>query len=349
MARDDIFSETTDTDLDAFGDGITDESGLETELDIEGTGDETDYQFGDAATAANEDVKNGTGAAAPAKAEAEDTSEHEASVQAFITAADTAAEASDTSTGTVPEADLDNLSNLYRDITGGVKFKNQARTHLSDKMVEALEDEAGYHLARAYNNIQQEILTAAKKKAPSAPRATVTAEQVFADRVAVIQIGLDALIDSAPDTLGDWQSLLPDVGDLSEQVTTWLEWNALPEAEQGDEPELGAIAKAAAKVALGKAPTKVRTASSGSASSGPTYEGPRRNVAAHILNAFADKASGTFLSVAEIRATKSEEYGDDAPSAGAISARLFPKSGKVSVEGIIPGENEKGVNGATKA
>lgn len=338
MARDDIFSDTTDTDQ--FGDGIADPFESDTDFvteDIEGI-------EGTEAAEAEDAVATPEPAAKPA----EDNSAHEASVEAFTTAADAAAQASDTSTGTVPDGELDNLSNLYRDITGGVKFKNQARTHLSDQMVAALDDESGYYLARAYSNIQQEILTAAKKKAPAAPRATISAEQVFADRVAVLQVALASVLESAPEELGDYTSLLPDTSELTAQVGTWLAWNKADADTRGDEPELGAIAKAAAKVALGKAPTKVRTSTGGSVSNGPTYDGPRRNVAAHILNAFADKPSGTFMSVAEIRATKSEEYGDDAPSAGAISARLFPKSGKVSVEGIIPGENDKGVNGATK-
>ena len=84
-------------------------------------------------------------------------------------------------------------------------------------------------------------------------------------------------------------------------------------------------------------------------SGGSTYTGERRDIGQHIVEAFADVESGTFLTVAEIRKHDSSQYTSENPaSAGAISARLFPKSGKCTVEGIEPGTNEKGNRGARK-
>ncbi|RKN47716.1 DUF262 domain-containing protein [Micromonospora endolithica] len=81
----------------------------------------------------------------------------------------------------------------------------------------------------------------------------------------------------------------------------------------------------------------------------PSTRGPqRRDIAAHITSAFAALASGAFLTVQEIRNHRSDEYGAEFPSAGAISARLFPVTGRCSVPGVEPGMNERGVRGARK-
>jgi len=55
---------------------------------------------------------------------------------------------------------------------------------------------------------------------------------------------------------------------------------------------------------------------------------------------FADLPVGSFLTVTEISKADSDEYGDDHPTTGAVSARLFPKSGKPQlpegIEEVIP-------------
>ncbi|MBN1091957.1 DUF262 domain-containing protein [Blastococcus sp. TML/M2B] len=80
----------------------------------------------------------------------------------------------------------------------------------------------------------------------------------------------------------------------------------------------------------------------------PRSEATRRDIGAHIVSAFAGLPEGAFLTVREIRAHRSDEYGDEFPSAGAISARLFPSSGRCTVPGVEPGENERGVRGARR-
>jgi hypothetical protein len=57
---------------------------------------------------------------------------------------------------------------------------------------------------------------------------------------------------------------------------------------------------------------------------------------------------GTFKTISQIRNEPSSEYPEDPPSAGAISARLFPSSGRDStVPGII-GTTRDGLRGALK-
>jgi hypothetical protein len=76
--------------------------------------------------------------------------------------------------------------------------------------------------------------------------------------------------------------------------------------------------------------------------------GSRRDIGAHIASAFDGLPEGAFLTVAQIRSHRSAEYGDEFPSAGAISARLFPPTGRCTVPGVEPGENERGVRGARR-
>lgn len=73
----------------------------------------------------------------------------------------------------------------------------------------------------------------------------------------------------------------------------------------------------------------------------------RRDIGRHIEHVFSSRAVGEFLTIAQIRREPSPEYGESAPSAGAISARLFPPNGKTTVPGVVP-ETREGVRGATK-
>ena len=75
----------------------------------------------------------------------------------------------------------------------------------------------------------------------------------------------------------------------------------------------------------------------------------RRDIGRHILSAFTSLPPGSFLTVNEIRHHRSDEYGDEFPSAGAIAARLFPSTGRCTVPGVEPGTSERGVRGARKA
>jgi hypothetical protein len=73
----------------------------------------------------------------------------------------------------------------------------------------------------------------------------------------------------------------------------------------------------------------------------------RRDIGRHIVSAFANLSSGQFLTIAEIRRHRSDEYGDAPPSAGAIAARLFPPNGRTTVPGAVA-TTVGGIRGARK-
>ena len=76
--------------------------------------------------------------------------------------------------------------------------------------------------------------------------------------------------------------------------------------------------------------------------------GARGDIAAHIVEAFADVAPGTFMTIAQISKQSTSAYPDGPPSRGAISARLFPRDGRRStVVGVVP-DTERGVRGARR-
>ncbi|MFC9519175.1 DUF262 domain-containing protein [Nocardiaceae bacterium NPDC056970] len=75
----------------------------------------------------------------------------------------------------------------------------------------------------------------------------------------------------------------------------------------------------------------------------------RRDIGQHIINAFDDLEGDDFLTIGEIRKIPSLQYpANDLPSAGAISARLFPGNGSpTTVPGVI-GAIVDGRRGARK-
>lgn len=107
-----------------------------------------------------------------------------------------------------------------------------------------------------------------------------------------------------------------------DQVNIYTTWLDSTDEAKGAEPEVSAAIKAAVSLSRGKA-AKVKVSRSGG-----TSTGERKNTLTHLEQVFADKASGTFMKVSEIANAKSAEYGDESPSAGAITARLFPNNGK---------------------
>ena len=82
-------------------------------------------------------------------------------------------------------------------------------------------------------------------------------------------------------------------------------------------------------------------------SSARATSGGRRDIAKHIGEAFEQLPAGSFLTISQIRAHRSLEYGGSTPSAGAISFRLFPPNGQVTLTGVAPAERD-GVRGGIK-
>lgn len=262
---------------------------------------------------------------------------------AFTQAVNAAVAEADTTTGDVPVASLDAVTVQYRALDG-IKAKNAAKALANDGMKDRMNsnDLGG---ARAFLNISEKALVAAagsgsKDKVPADPT------EAYVQRVGTIQLAYALAVGTVPEGVKDnWQELVTElVNGSNEAAQGYGQWLSGDAETRGDEPEVSAVVRNAAKLAQGRSAKAGSTRSGGGAS----FDGPRRDIGKHIANAFESSESGKFLSIAEIRNTRSDEYGDNPPSAGAISARLFPKSGKVTIEGVTP-DTQNGKKGAVKA
>lgn len=258
----------------------------------------------------------------------------------FKSAVQTAVAEADKSTGEIAPAVLEPVVKAYRAIEG-LKGKNAAKAYLAEQMRVAMND-SNIQGARSYLQLQDSMT--AGSGGSSAPKAPADPTEAFVQQYGTLRLAL-ALTEPGEGVGDDWQDKAKALVDGSmESARAYKAWLTSDAEDKGDEPEASAVIKNAVKLSLGKSAKAGGRASSG----GGTFTGERRDIGKHIASAFAEVESGTFLTVAEIRNHKSDEYGDNPPSAGAISARLFPSSGKCTVEGIEPGTNEKGNKGATK-
>lgn len=274
-----------------------------------------------------------TEGAAPAAAEAP------INLDAFKAAASAAVAEADKSTGELAPAIVEPVVKEYRNLDG-LKAKNAAKKFLGDEM-KAQMSAGSIQGARSYLQLQESMT--AGSGGSSAPKAPADPTEAFVQSEATLRLA-SALHLPGEGVAEDHESRVENlVATSTEAAQAYLTWVTTEGDDKGDEPEASAVVKNAVKLALGKA-----AKAGGRTSSGGTFTGERRDIGKHIASAFADAKKGAFLTVAEIKNHKSDEYGDNSPSAGAISARLFPSSGKCTVEGIEPGTNEKGNKGATK-
>lgn len=269
--------------------------------------------------------------------------EAEVDLTAFENAVNEALANKDESTGELAPSFIEPVNAEYRKLDG-LKAKNKAKAVLNEGMKSAMND-MDIQTARAYLALTDNLSAAGGggSKAPSQP---ADPTEAFVQKAATLRLALGLVTNDVPEGVNEgWADKAKELVDSStEAARNYQQWLASPEDSRGDEPEVNAVVKAAVKLASGKSARLGRASSGG----GSGFTGERRDIAKHIVNAFADKPSGTFLTIAEIKNTHSDEYGDNSPSAGAVSARLFPNSGKCTVEGITPGTNDKGKKGATK-
>lgn len=247
----------------------------------------------------------------------------------------------DSSTGDLPEVAIAPVVTAYRALDG-IAAKNKAKAFLTDAMRDAMNS-MDIQLARSYMVLQDNLSAGAP--AAATPRQPADPTAAYVERKVGLQLAL-ALVVVPERVSADAEDKVTAA--YSEQFAVaqgLLAWAQSTAEDKGDEPEAPAYVKAAVKLAQGKA-AKV----SKSGLSGPRVgSGERKNIGDHIRQAFSDQESGTFLTVAEIRKFESTEYAsDNPPSAGAISARLFPTSGKCTLDFVTPGTNDKGNRGATK-
>lgn len=279
---------------------------------------------------------------APATESKDDSTEPEIDLTAFKAAVETAMAEKDSSTGELPLAAVEPVVSEYRALNG-LKAKNKAKEHLNQSMKDSMNN-LEIQSARAFLQLSDAVKASGggghkAEKAPADPT------EAFVQRMAGLRLAINLASSNVPEGVAeDWKDKATSLVESSTaQADQYLTWVNDTSEDKGDAPEVTALVKSAVKLAQGKA-AKV----GGSARSGGTFTGERRDIGKHIAEAFDSVEPGTFLTVAQIRSFKSDEYGDNPPSAGAISARLFPTSGKCTVEGVEPGKNEKGNKGATK-
>jgi len=299
----------------------------------------TDSDTPDAVEVTSETTDADTDTEAKAKAA---EAEAEAKMTEFETVVDAALAERDTSTGTVPDAQIEAVKASYRALASA-KYKNRAKKHLNNKLKDAVNGQdiilggAVMALADAVENAGASPRTPTERK-PADPATT------YRERMVVLHLAYNLARNNVPEGVNDAEELAKveaKVEELSAAADSYLAWLTSTAEDKGDEPEVDVLVKKAVKASQGRA----AQASGKSTSTPRVSDGTRRNVRTHIAQVFADKPSGTFLKVAEIAKTPTEEYPDASCSPGAISAALKSDKG---VEGFKPESNESGNLGARK-
>lgn len=276
-----------------------------------------------------------------APAAAEKPAEVKIDLTAYTAAVDAAYEGKDETSGVVNDELLEAVTKAYRDLDG-VKPKNQAKTLVGERLKDAVNS-LDIVSGRAYMLIGEANTAGAGgakgEKAPADPA------EAYVQRL--VTLALAQSLVTAPegvDTAAAAEKANAQLAELAPKAQEYLAWTVNEAEDKGDEPDVPSTVKAAVKLATGK----TAKAGGGRSGGGSTFDGPRRDIGKHIAEAFESHNSGDFLTIAEITNFKSAEYGDSKPSAGAISARLFPPTGKCSLDFVTPDTNEKGNRGAKK-
>lgn len=280
----------------------------------------------------------------------------------FEALAAAAVETRDKNTGDMPADEVTKVREAYAALPT-TPAKTRARNGLQEAMKAALVKERAADKARAYLTLGEEVKSAAKATRETVAKAPVdiTAEHVARVTSLYLSTGFVDVPEGVDASWADQvnnkaSALMGEVGTYKAYQAELAKWQAADEATRGDEPkapEVDPIVVSAYRIARGRPTSPGRKPGTAKAASAPKttgagYSGPRRSVKAHIQSAFASVPVGTFLKIAEIANHTSAEYGSDHPSSGAVSAALFPPSGKPSsIEGLQATE-EGGVKGARK-
>jgi hypothetical protein len=286
-------------------------------------------------------VENAEAPAADETAAPEAATEADAPVDItdFEAAVETAVSGADASTGQLVPEQLTAVQTEYAKLD--TKGKPAARNHIKVSLKKSVK---GNQLERAKSlyDIQDSLSSATKAKAPRETKKVDPTESYVENKTTLLLAqGLVLKPEgTAEDADARATAQYNDTFAIAQGYLNWI--TAADKDARGDEPEVPAFVKSAVKLAIGK---KVKASSGGNAtSSGPSYDGPKRAVAKHIAEAFENEPVGKFLKIAEIVKFKSNEYGDDKPSAGAVTGAL--KSAKFAIPGLKP-DNQGGF-GAVK-
>lgn len=301
----------------------------------------------EATAEANEETGDAGSTEAATTEAAEDTTEQdwaafEAAVQGALTH-----EARDAGTGEIPGHVASGVLPAYRALKG-TKQRKQAMKHLHDGMSNGLTS-GDFTVARTLLIVLQAIEEGGGSTRDTAPKTPVDPTEALVSAVAALMLAPN-LVSVPEGVAADWAAKANEKAqELGSQVIAYRDWKAANEGKAEEErsaaPEVDDIVLLAAKIAGGRS-VNTRKASGTPRAAGTGSDGPRRDIAAHIREAVAGKAAGTYLSVGDLVKFKSTEYGDAEPSPGAIAARLFPKgdASKCNLDFVTPvSEPKKGV------
>lgn len=315
------------------------ENDTATQSEPEVTPEVTEEQTTESPVEPTEQVAEGDGNVTPQASEAK-PAEEKVDLGPFQTAVREAVAKRDAS-GELPADAYGPVNAAYADVKGA-KAKNQAKAWLAEQMgnlineapLKGADGMALVFEARALHLIQGQLTASGGTKEPADPT------EAYVERVVSIGLAQRLVTSTQPDGIAeDWAQRAETLAS-SEQVTSGIEqyrtWLNDTSETKGEAPQVPQVVVNAFKLAQGKAASQRK--SGGTGRTGTPHEGPNRSVPKHMAEYFADKPIGHEASVAEIAKFDSVEYGSgaDHPSSGAVTARLKPKSGKVTLEGIEP-------------
>lgn len=231
-----------------------------------------------------------------------------------------AVEASDDTTGEVPEANMQAVRAEYQALDG-IKAKNAAKGFLAEQLKTYLVSVNG-PAARTIMELTEKAAVAGKSGG-STPAKVVDPTEAFTSNVAALTLALFIAQQAVPEGVDADAAKAAATAQATEAFEKAIEvYNS--DNQETDVPLI--------KSAIRLVSTKAKR-SGGTGTRVPS--GERRDLGAHIAAAFAAAEDGKFLTVAEIRKFDSGIYTESLPSAGAITNRLRPKSGKPTTIGGI--------------
>jgi|SRR5688572_18393563 len=245
----------------------------------------------------------------------------------------------DTGTGVLSDKLKGEIKQKYIDLPAG-QGKDSARQQVKEWVKGLIEQSivglAGER-ARTFFLIQSECLNA--KGANTGTGAVVKQVDPVEDYInEVVALYLAPYLLAKPDDAGDVSTKVnARAEELSKHLAGYATWLHADAETRGDEPEVPDEVRRAGRIATGKttrtAGTRKRATASGDGTPRATYNGPRRDVAKHVAEFFGGEVGKVAL-MGEIAKFQSAEYGNDRPSSGAVTARIWPTSGNAST---IPG------------